>query len=215
MKSCNCSEESPHCLLLVNEIVGTHRTAEGLASEAGPIISIPMSGQENAAFDRLLEKFTPLIRHIARRILGSSHLIELDDLVQEIFLHLIKVDGRGFTKLSQWSGKGPFCNWLGMVAGRCCFSILRGLKEFSQPADEFDIEDARTGLPEDNLVNTERAKRIVENVSTFRVDEQIVFWNYYVNELSYEDLARLMGINERTVRRYREKVAEAIQGCQG
>lgn len=107
-----------------------------------------LAGDEDAVAD-LVDRWTPVIQaRVARVLLGRGSVrvrVQVEDLVQDVFLTLFEDDGR---VLGTWEpGKGlSLDNFVGLVATRRAVSYLRSGKRTAWREDP-TLDDADAGGP--------------------------------------------------------------------
>jgi RNA polymerase sigma-70 factor (ECF subfamily) len=141
---------------------------------------------ERQAGDELARKFAPLVHSIVQRVLGAGRREHWEDACQAIFLRL-------FTNLAKWGQRCPFCKWLAVVAARRAIDLGR-LTE-TPPADPLLVEDLADPRPPPDRETIEQIERAV---ARFPAEWRQV-WDWYVQGLPREEMARRCGKSLRTV----------------
>jgi RNA polymerase sigma-70 factor (ECF subfamily) len=162
---------------------------------------------DRAAFDVLVERYTPRIYNLSLRITGSPE--EAADCVQEAFL-------RAFTSLRRFRGEAAFSTWLYRVAMNVANDASRRLKNQPLRASELEGPDSdrpvseldRFGSalegggnsPEDSLVESQRREVIFEAIRSLPEHYRAMVVLYDLQGLSYEEISRVVGVRVGTVK---------------
>lgn len=162
---------------------------------------------DRAAFDVLVERYTPRIYNLSLRITGSPE--EAADCVQEAFL-------RAFTSLRRFRGEAAFSTWLYRVAMNVANDASRRLKnqplraselegpDSDRPVSELDrfgsALEGRGNSPEDSLVESQRREVIFEAIRSLPEHYRAMIVLYDLQGLSYDEISRVVGIRVGTVK---------------
>jgi RNA polymerase sigma factor (sigma-70 family) len=119
------------------------------------------------------------------------------DLVQEVFLRVQRYS-------ASFKGESSALTWLFTIADRCFFDSLRRSKR-DEPIDpdevEAFVEDEREGA-EKVFVRHDLVARLLERC---KKDVRQMVVHRYFDELSHQEIADQLGVNEKTVRRKLER----------
>jgi RNA polymerase sigma-70 factor (ECF subfamily) len=162
---------------------------------------------DRAAFDVLVERYTPRIYNLSLRITGSPE--EAADCVQEAFL-------RAFTSLRRFRGEAAFSTWLYRVAVNVANDASRRLKNQPLRASELEGPDSdgpiseldrfgsalegRDNSPEDSLLESQRREVIFEAIRSLPEHYRAMIVLYDLQGLSYEEISRVVGVRVGTVK---------------
>jgi RNA polymerase sigma factor (sigma-70 family) len=156
---------------------------------------------DRSAGDALVEKFTPLVRAIVVRVLGTGRREEFDDASQTIFLRL-------FANLQRWEGRCPFCKWLAVVAARRAIDLSQlPAAETRFPLDQ--VPDDRPAPPD-----RETIERIEQVVGRFPEEWRQV-WEGWVAGEKREDMARKAGRSLRTIQYWLAEMLDQVRESLG
>jgi RNA polymerase sigma factor (sigma-70 family) len=183
-----------------------------------------LAGDE-AALNRLVRKLTPVIQsRVARGLLrwrtgaaaGRDVRQEVEDITQNIFLHLFADDGKVLRSWHPELGLS-LLNFVGLVAKRQTASILRSRKrspwnkedptlfeDFNQPARESD--------PEETAVWREKFKLLLG-----RLTEELspqgwrLFDLLFLQELPIEEVTRQTGMSPAAVYKWRSRLRQLVR----
>jgi RNA polymerase sigma-70 factor (ECF subfamily) len=149
---------------------------------------------ERAALEPLIRRYaTPLLTFI-QRMIGDRHHSE--ELFQEVFLAVWK-------KRRQYQFPRPFKPWLYRIAINRCRAAFRGR---GVPTCDFPKEDSLTApgdsdpSPPDQAIATETAALVTAAVTRLPPQQRLVVVLRIWDELSYAEIASLLGRTEATVR---------------
>lgn len=162
---------------------------------------------DRAAFDVLVERYTPQVFNIALRITGSRE--EAEDCVQDAFI-------RAFSALSRFRGEAAFSTWLYRVAVNAANDAARRLSGTpiptsslgdGNPDDEAPDLDRLAQSSADSDSNPERAalagqrRRVVlEAIRSLPEHHRTVIVLYDLQGLSYDEVGRVIGARIGTVK---------------
>jgi len=162
---------------------------------------------DRAAFDLLVERYTPRVFSLAFRITGSRE--EAEDCVQEAFL-------RAFTALKRFREEAAFSTWLYRVALNVANDQSRRLKGRPLHASELagsDPEGEGTDLdrfpqssnpgehdPEEAAVESERRRIVLTAIRSLPEHHRTVIVLYDLQGFSYEEIGQVLGTRVGTVK---------------
>lgn len=164
---------------------------------------------DRKAFEILYRETNRSVYFTALKLLADEE--KAKDVMQDTFLTAIE-------KLNALRDGANFPKWVNRIAINKCRRYFR--KPAEESLDEryeqgFEIKDDESFLPEE-YVSNEVKRRVVTNIITrvlSDVQRQTVIM-YYYNELSLEEIARVMGCPVKTVSSRlcsaREKIKEAV-----
>jgi len=177
-----------------------------------------LAGDE-AALTRLVRKLTPVIQsRVARGLLqwrkglaaGRDVRQEVEDIAQDIFLHLFADDGK---VLRNWQPERglSLLNFVGLVAKCQTTSILRSGKRSPWKDDPTLFEDfnepARESNPEERAVSREQRTLLLD-----RLTEELsplgwhLFDLLFLQELPIEEVTRQTGMSPDAVYKWRSRL---------
>jgi len=157
--------------------------------------------------DSLAERFEANrshLRSVAYRMLGSR--TEADDALQEAFLRLMRADT---------SGVDNFAGWLTTVVARVCLDTLRERKTRREVPANGEVE----ALPAAD--NPEREKLIADSVGvamlvvleTLTPAERVAFVLHDIFNVSFEDIAPVVGRSPAAARQLASRGRRRVQGA--
>lgn len=160
---------------------------------------------DEEAFRHLYEKHSKRIFSFILRYTGNHH--EAEELLQETFL-------RAYRKAASFEPKAEVSTWLFQIAMNLCRDRGRRLHRKEAALDEL-LEPGHHNTPVDDATESE-AKRIVgEVIAKIPDDERSVLLLRMNEELTYDNIARVVGCSERTAReRMKRGRARFLEGLQ-
>ncbi len=151
---------------------------------------------DHAAFSRLVEAYQTPVYNLAYRMLGNP--AEAEDAAQETFL-------RAYAQLHTYRPERRFSTWILSIASHYCVDRLRRRRFTWLSADEEPVQQllrAHTGGEEPEAIALEAETRAEVQAMLGRLDpmyrEPIILRYWY--DLSYKEIAEVMGITEATVK---------------
>lgn len=146
----------------------------------------------------LYRAYAPLVHARARRLVPS----EADDVVQEVFLKLVKANPPGGSELK----------WLYATATNACLDRLRST---ARKGSAWQGE-VRTAETERRRITLEEAFASVDLCRKLlaRVDEktQIIAVLVYVDQMTQQEAADLLDLSRKTIGERLQKLAAAVEG---
>ena len=154
---------------------------------------IEAAGRGNhEAFARLVEAYKTPVYNLAFRMLRNGS--EAEDAAQEIFI-------RAYTKLATYDRERKFSTWLLSIASNYCIDMIRRRR-----ATLVDIDEMAFALPSDapgperNAINQEQREAVARAVNQLPDAYRLVTVLRYYNDCSYEEIERITGLSEATVK---------------
>lgn len=145
-----------------------------------------------AAFSELVARFQDRIYRFLVRLTGSRE--DALDLTQETFL-------RAFQSLAAWHADAQFTTWLFRIARNQAFDLLRRRKtvEFVALDDDMDFADSAPG-PQATLETAQRLRALDAALRRLPLEQREILLLRELEELPYEDIATVLGLNLGTVK---------------
>ena len=137
------------------------------------------------AFNELLHRYQERVYWIARRFLGSH--ADADDVVQEVF---IKV----YESLNGFRRESSFFTWVYRVTVNHSLNHLRKnrIKDFVRFDEIISPLIADEPRPDEQLEGAEQRTLLEEAIAKLPEKQRTVFVLRYYEDLSYEEIAKLM-----------------------
>jgi RNA polymerase sigma-70 factor (ECF subfamily) len=159
--------------------------------------------------DWLAERFQEnrsRLRAVAYRILGSNG--EAEDAVQEAWLHLTRSDADRIENLN---------GWLTTVVARVCLDMLRSHKSRSERSLPENLEeaptDARSADPaEEALLADSVGSALLIVLRSLTPAERIAFVLHDLFDLSFGEIAPVLGRSEVAVRQLASRARRRVRG---
>jgi RNA polymerase sigma-70 factor (ECF subfamily) len=173
---------------------------------------------EVRAFEVLLVRYRrPVYNFILRSVVDAAHA---EDLLQETFLRVIKSS-------AEYERKAKFKTWLFTIARNLCVDASRRQRHrraqsLDAPLDEgeaggatlLDVTADRKVQVDRSVIGKQLGERIQEAVDALVDEQREVFLMREVGDLSFKEIADIVGCPENTVKsrmRYAlEKLREAL-----
>ena len=156
------------------------------------------------AFDRLLPEFQNKVFRLAYAMLGDAALAE--DMAQEVFIRIWKA-------LPGFRGQSALSTWIYAIARNACLTALKkGAVKRESSLEEPNVARAaeEAGVPPARHAEIDVLRFLDELSERHRQ----VLRLYYMEERSYEEVARLlewpMGTVKTYLHRARKELAEAV-----
>jgi RNA polymerase sigma-70 factor (ECF subfamily) len=141
---------------------------------------------DEAAFAELVARYSPRLRYFLRKMLDDVPAAE--DALQDVWLDVYRGVGR-------LADPAALPAWLYRIARDRAWRMLRGKQRNSRPLMESDWIDVN-----DTTFPIEEAARVHAGLGALPPDQREVLVLRFLEELSYEDIARIVGCPVGTVR---------------
>lgn len=147
---------------------------------------------DREAFRLLFENYKDRVYSVALYFFGGD-TETASDLTQQVFLKLFSVIG-------QFKHDAEFTTWLYRLATNACLDEQRKRRRFIGFGDAPELS-ARPlgGTQEDVVARYELADSVKEAVASLRPKLRIAILLKYFEELSYEEIAEVLGCSKGTV----------------
>ena len=159
--------------------------------------------QDEAAFEQIMNLYADRLYSYILRMVGNA--TDAEDLVQETFL-------RAYQGLPNFDGRASLGTWLYRIATNLCIDHQRRRArrvltvsysthdDEDGEATEWDFPDQQTPNPLEAALNRELEAVVEEAIGKLSPKLKTVLLLYDVEELSYEEIARVLGIPIGTVK---------------
>jgi len=169
--------------------------------------------------DAFTELVAPFERMVYRHCLQMlERPADAEDAAQEAML-------RAYRAISRFLGQSGVATWLFRIAHNTCLDMI---KKPAREREGVSLEDLREvgfdpgdsgNTPEADYLRQAEADRLTSAILRLPVEQQALINLRYGEDLSYEELARLTGIREGTVKsklnRAKAKLREILGGEDG
>ena len=153
---------------------------------------------DEAAFVELVERYSPRLRYFLRKLLGperhSGRALqgdEAEDALQDVWLDVLR-------HLPRLNDPQVLTAWIYRIARDRAFARLRKMRKVEQPLDEANVIDA--AAEDENDFSPEDASRIHAALDELPPEQREVLVLRFLEEMSYDQIARVVGCQLGTVR---------------
>lgn len=159
---------------------------------------------DSAAFDLLVERYTPHLYRVVRRLANDQN--EAEAIVQETWL-------RAWRAVPRYVADRPLSPWLVRIA----INVARDRWRKKTPLDFADLGGEEIVLldpmpgPEDQLSRKEALERLARGVEELRPEYRMVIALRYDAGLSYKQIANALDIPLNTVRTYLHRAKSVLR----
>jgi len=143
---------------------------------------------DEAAFSELVERFSPRLRYFLRKMLSSADGAE--DALQDVWLDVLR-------HLPRLADPQALVAWLYRIARDQAFGRLRKRGRAEQLLDEASVIDAAA---DEGDFSPEDAARIHAALDELPAEQREVLVLRFLEDMSYEEIARVVGCQLGTVR---------------
>lgn len=160
---------------------------------------------DQAAFADLVTRYQSAVYNMAYRMLGDA--TEAEDASQEVFV-------RAWNQLRTFQLDRRFSTWLLSIASHYCIDLLRRRKPTAPLDDVALYKESDDPAPEELALQGEQREIVQALLNALPEKYRSVTVLRYYNDLSYEEIARAMGLTESAVKtqlhRARRMLAEQL-----
>jgi len=189
--------------------------ATNLDPDAGLMLRVKRG--DRPAFEELVDKYKRPVTNFIFRTLGDA--TETEDLAQNVFVQVYKSADR-------YRASAKFSTWLFTIARNLCLNEIRRrsrhrVESLDAPhPDQEDrpahqLEDAKNFSPPDALLHEELEQKIHQALSELPENQRIAIALCRQDELSYEDIARVLGCSlsatKSLIHRGRESLKQKLK----
>ena len=159
------------------------------------------------AFDQLVERYTPALFNLAYRLTQDRG--EAEQVVQESFI-------RALGALERVRTDQPLKPWLLQITLNLCRTLHAHQRPLTfselapQENDTFDVVD-ESPLPQEWAERSETRRWVRRGIAELPAAYQAVLTLRYTEDLSYEDIARVLGLPINTVRTHLFRAKEQLR----
>jgi RNA polymerase sigma-70 factor (ECF subfamily) len=115
---------------------------------------------------------------------------DAEDVTSQVF-------ERVWSSLSRYRPTAPFKGWLFTIAHRTLVDYYRHHRPTTVPLDDLAETLADPGIgPEDHVLLAQKVRRVLQVLATLSLEQQEVISLRFLAELSYAEIARVMGKRE-------------------
>ncbi|HXG67461.1 MAG TPA: sigma-70 family RNA polymerase sigma factor [Blastocatellia bacterium] len=158
-------------------------------TEAG-IIEACRSG-DRAAFQELFQAHKDRVYSIALHFSGDA--AAASDITQQVFLKL-------FTIIGQFRYQSEFTTWLYRIVANACIDEQRKRRRFVPVSHTVEVKKmAATGSQEERYRRREIADSVQQAIAELKPKLRLPILLKYVEDLSYEEIAEVLGCSKGTV----------------
>ncbi len=144
------------------------------------------------AFRLLFERHKDRVYSVALYFFGGDEALA-GDVTQQVFLKL-------FTRIGQYQGEAEFTTWLYRLTTNACIDEQRKRRRFLQFGEDAEVgEMLEAGTQEDALQRGELTASVGRAVAALKPKLRVVMLLKYFEELSYEEIASVLGCSKGTV----------------
>ena len=166
---------------------------------------------DNDAFGLLVEKYQTKVYNLALRMCGNED--DAFDLSQESFL-------RAWRSLGSFQFEASFSTWLFRLSSNICLDFLRAKKRratvsLTMVSDEdeetqLDLPDAGP-TPEEVALAADDRRLLAEALNSLPADFRQIITLRAIDDLSYTQIAEILGIQEGTVKSRLSRARTALR----
>lgn len=183
------------------------------------------ASQDKQAWDEFVDKYSRLVHNYIHAVLADRNYLAskeiINDLYQEVFLHLIKDD---FKKLRQFKGKSgcSLASWLRIITINLTLDFLRRQKPDisldEEPQDSAQaligfLPDERNTEPADILSSQERFKNLYECINDLNSSDKYFVEMHIYRNVNLEYIRKTLNISRSAVDMRKSRIIERLKNC--
>lgn len=166
------------------------------------ILASKARGGDKEAYRRLVEKYEKRVFAIAFQIVRSKE--DAEDIMQESFV-------KAYMSLKDFKGESSFYTWLYRIVYNMSLDFKRKISRRGTQPTEFDESKLSSGSigegivsgsvrgPHEEYLSREQAGLIQKVLNELSDDHRIVITLREIDGLSYDEIARIVGVSKGTV----------------
>jgi len=157
------------------------------------VLMLRVKRGDRRAFEELVDKYKRPVTNVIYRTLGDA--TEAEDLAQNVFVQV-------YRSAHRYRASAKFTTWLFTIVRNLCLNEIRRRSrhraESLDAPDQEDrpghqFEDVKSFSPPDALLHEELEQKIQQALSELPDNQRIAILLCRQDELSYEDIARVLG----------------------
>ena len=163
------------------------------------------------AFEQLVHTYQTPIYNLCLRMTGNPD--DAADLSQEAFI-------KAWRNLGSFQFESAFSTWLYRLASNTCLDFLRSVKR--RPQVSLTVEDSEgetqtldlpdtAPTPEEAAISNEEKEHLARAMQSLDEEQRQILTLRVVNDLSYAEIAEVMGIKEGTVKSRLARTRDALR----
>jgi RNA polymerase sigma-70 factor (ECF subfamily) len=158
--------------------------------EAEPALVERYRTGDNAAFTELMVRYQRPIYNAAFWVLRRAD--DASDITQEVFLKVAE-------RRDEYDPKYKFFSWIYRIAINESLNLLRHNRRETLDHD-IDLPAPDNASPEHQLADAQLSKRIRSAIMSMSVDDRVVLSLRHFSDCSYEAIAQILALDEKTVK---------------
>jgi RNA polymerase sigma-70 factor (ECF subfamily) len=167
-----------------------------------------------AAWEVFLIRYREKLFSAAHSIVeGDANARELADSLYADLYGTRTVEGRRISKLNSFTGRGSLEGWLRAVMAQEYINRFRrgqrlvSLEEQAEAGAQFEAE-----TPDPTEAVDARLREATDQaLGSLAVEDKFILANYYLDDRTLAEIARLLGVHESTISRKLEKITAATR----
>ncbi len=183
---------------------------EKISQKTDEELAALVQGKNETAFGVLMSRYQPKLLRYGRRFLSGNAPIE--DVVQEVFIKM-------YQNIQSYDATRPFSPWIYRIAHNMFANALRNNSRLPFVTVDLDMFSAHAAYEIDPAADEERenARTLVDRgLKTLAPIYREVIILYYIEQLSYQEIADVLRVPVGTVgirlRRAREALKIYVEG---
>lgn len=146
---------------------------------------------DRGAFTELVKRYQKPIYNAAFWVLRKAE--DASDVTQIVFLKVVE-------RLDDYDPQFKFFSWIYRIAVNESLNVLRRNGHDDPLDDDADYEAAPSSTPEWQVGTSEVSRRVQETLMRMSTNDRTVLSLRHFSECSYEEIAQVLEIDEKTVK---------------
>ncbi|MBD3219211.1 MAG: sigma-70 family RNA polymerase sigma factor [candidate division Zixibacteria bacterium] len=162
---------------------------------------------DNYAFERLIQKYQKLVSHIVFRMIPNQ--ADREDLCQDVFFKVYK-------NLQNFRFDSKISTWIGRIAYNGCLNYLEKKRvplydDLTDDTKDFEQNISADPGPDILAENKDLGDILRKEIDKLPVKYRTIITLYHLDEMSYTEIADVMGLPEGTVKSYLFRARKALK----
>ncbi|MFZ5979623.1 MAG: RNA polymerase sigma factor [Candidatus Zixiibacteriota bacterium] len=161
------------------------------------LINSILSGNQEA-YRIFIKKYVRLVNHVVFKMIANE--TDREDVCQDVFI-------KAYQNLKNFKFESKISTWIARIAYNTCINYLekRQIPLYEDVRSEQETLEDHPGniiTPDDFTVDRNLAYKLCQEIDELPVNYGLILSLYHLQEMSYLEIAKILGMPEGTVKSY-------------